>query len=112
LEWGRAKRDRRLPACPATAASTALKKDGWAFVGPTTVYAFMQSMGLVNDHVDGCVIRAKCEKARKAFKRPGDLRGIDAFDESADFSHIQFLAPDSHRLRPIREPIGNEHARD
>jgi DNA-3-methyladenine glycosylase I len=55
----------------STALSKALKKDGWKFVGPTTVYAFMQSMGLVNDHVAECVTRAKAAKARKAFKRPG-----------------------------------------
>jgi len=53
------------------ALSKALKKQGWKFVGPTTVYAFMQAMGLINDHVDGCVIRAKVERARKQFKRPG-----------------------------------------
>ena len=54
----------------STALSKALKKDGWKFVGPTTVYAFMQSMGLVNDHAEDCVIRPKAEKARKSFKRP------------------------------------------
>jgi len=53
------------------ALSKALKKQGWKFVGPTTVYAFMQAMGLINDHVEDCVIRAKVEKARKQFKRPG-----------------------------------------
>lgn len=57
-----------------SAASIALSKDlkklGWKFVGPTTVYAFMQAMGLINDHVEGCVIRVKVERARKAFKRP------------------------------------------
>ena len=52
----------------STALSKALKKDGWKFVGPTTVYAFMQAMGLVNDHVDACVTRAKCESARRKFK--------------------------------------------
>jgi DNA-3-methyladenine glycosylase I len=52
------------------ALSRDLKKRGWKFVGPTTVYAFMQAMGLVNDHAEGCVIRAKAEKARKAFRRP------------------------------------------
>lgn len=52
------------------ALSKALKKHGWKFVGPTTVYAFMQAMGLVNDHADGCVQRAKVEQARKRFKRP------------------------------------------
>jgi DNA-3-methyladenine glycosylase I len=52
------------------ALSKDLKKQGWAFVGPTTVYAFMQAMGLVNDHVEDCVIRAKAERARKSFARP------------------------------------------
>ena len=47
-----------------------LKKRGWKFVGPTTLYAFMQAMGLVNDHAEGCVIRVEVEKARKKFKRP------------------------------------------
>ncbi len=53
------------------ALSKALKKQGWKFVGPTTVYAFMQAMGLINDHVVDCVIRAKVERARKTFRRPG-----------------------------------------
>lgn len=53
------------------ALSKQLKKQGWKFVGPTTVYAFMQAMGLINDHVENCVIRAKVEQARKRFKRPG-----------------------------------------
>jgi DNA-3-methyladenine glycosylase I len=53
------------------ALSKDLKKRGWKFVGPTTVYAFMQAMGLINDHVEGCVIRTKVERARKKFKRPG-----------------------------------------
>jgi DNA-3-methyladenine glycosylase I len=52
------------------ALSKDLKKQGWKFVGPTTVYAFMQAMGLVNDHVEGCAIRAKVERAREKFKRP------------------------------------------
>ena len=50
--------------------SKELKKQGWKFVGPTTVYAFMQAMGLVNDHAAGCVIRAKAERIRRDFKRP------------------------------------------
>jgi DNA-3-methyladenine glycosylase I len=54
----------------AIALSKDLKKLGWAFVGPTTVYAFMQAMGMVNDHAEECVIRAKMERARKAFRRP------------------------------------------
>ena len=53
------------------ALSKDLKKLGWKFVGPTTVYAFMQAMGLINDHVADCVIRSKVERARKNFKRPG-----------------------------------------
>ena len=53
------------------ALSKDLKKMGWKFVGPTTVYAFMQAMGLINDHVLNCVTRAKIERARKRFKRPG-----------------------------------------
>jgi len=52
------------------ALSKALKKMGWKFVGPTTVYAFMQAMGLINDHVSECIIHKKVEKARKAFSRP------------------------------------------
>ncbi|MBV9833966.1 MAG: DNA-3-methyladenine glycosylase I [Alphaproteobacteria bacterium] len=52
------------------ALSKALKKQGWSFVGPTTVYAFMQAMGLVNDHAEDCAIHAKVERARRAFKRP------------------------------------------
>jgi DNA-3-methyladenine glycosylase I len=53
------------------ALSKDLKKLGWKFVGSTTVYAFMQAMGLINDHVADCVIRSKVESARKGFKRPG-----------------------------------------
>lgn len=54
----------------STAMSKALKKQGWSFVGPTTAYAFMQAMGMVNDHIEGCFARPKIEKARRAFKRP------------------------------------------
>ncbi|MGH8946048.1 MAG: DNA-3-methyladenine glycosylase I, partial [Acidimicrobiia bacterium] len=43
---------------------------GWTFVGPTTIYAFMQAMGLVNDHVHGCAIRARVDTSRAAFDRP------------------------------------------
>lgn len=50
--------------------SKTLKKLGWTFVGPTTLYAFMQSMGLVNDHAEHCFMRVKIDQARKAFKRP------------------------------------------
>ena len=55
----------------SVALSKDLKKRGWKFVGPTTVYAFMQAMGLVNDHVEDCAIRAKVERAREDFRRPG-----------------------------------------
>jgi DNA-3-methyladenine glycosylase I len=49
----------------STALSKDLKKRGWSFVGPTTVYAFMQAMGLVNDHLDGCHVREECARARR-----------------------------------------------
>jgi len=52
------------------ALSKALKKLGWKFVGPTTVYAFMQAMGLINDHATGCAVRAKAAHARSRFKNP------------------------------------------
>jgi DNA-3-methyladenine glycosylase I len=55
----------------AIALSKDLKKLGWKFVGPTTVYAFMQAMGLINDHVAGCVVRAQVARARNSFTRPG-----------------------------------------
>ncbi|MGD9915738.1 MAG: DNA-3-methyladenine glycosylase I, partial [Rhizobiaceae bacterium] len=51
--------------------SRELKKRGWSFVGPTTIYAFMQAMGLVNDHLEGCVCRQVCELERRQFRRPG-----------------------------------------
>ena len=52
------------------ALSKDLKKRGWTFVGPTTSYAFMQAMGLVNDHVDGCSVRGEIETLRTQFVRP------------------------------------------
>lgn len=52
------------------ALSKELKKRGWKFVGPTTVYAFMQAMGLINDHAEGCVTRTAVAKARQSFVRP------------------------------------------
>lgn len=54
----------------STALSKDLRKRGWAFVGPTTCYAFMQSMGLVNDHLGGCFARDEVERERAAFVRP------------------------------------------
>jgi DNA-3-methyladenine glycosylase I len=59
---------------PHTAESRALANDlkrrGWRFVGPTTVYAFMQAMGLVNDHLTGCSVRPAVEAARREFEPP------------------------------------------
>lgn len=52
------------------ALSKDLKKRGWSFVGPTTMYALMQSMGMVNDHIEGCHCRKPIEKNRKVFQRP------------------------------------------
>ena len=61
-------------AMPTSAASVALSKDlknrGWTFVGPTTMYAFMQAMGLVNDHLEGCASRDAALKARAVFAPP------------------------------------------
>jgi DNA-3-methyladenine glycosylase I len=63
-----------LAELAVTAESTALAKDlkarGWRFVGPTTVYAFMQAMGLVNDHLHGCDAHECAEQARMRFRRP------------------------------------------
>jgi DNA-3-methyladenine glycosylase I len=53
------------------AMSKDLKKRGWSFVGPTTVYSFMEAMGLVNDHVSGCFRRAGVEEERASLVRPG-----------------------------------------
>ena len=68
---------RQLPPrdIPATTdVSTTLSKDlkarGWKFVGPTTAYAFMQAMGLVNDHLEGCDTRGRVEAARAVFEKP------------------------------------------
>ena len=55
----------------ATAMSKDLKRRGWSFVGPTTVYSFMESVGLVNDHVSACGFRAQVEGDRRLFSRPG-----------------------------------------
>lgn len=60
----------RTTSPASVALSKDLRKRGWKFVGPTTVFAFMQAMGLINDHAEGCVMRAEAEKARAGFKRP------------------------------------------
>ena len=54
----------------STSLSKDLKKRGWSFVGPTTAYAFMQAMGLVNDHLQGCCIRQAVQDERALFERP------------------------------------------
>jgi len=63
-----------LRANPTTPVSTRLSKDlkkrGWTFVGPTTVYAFMQAMGMVNDHLDDCFCQPQIDRLRSEFKRP------------------------------------------
>lgn len=70
--------DPATAAQPATATtspesialSKELKKRGWKFVGPTTMYSFLQAMGLVNDHAPGCITRERVDAARAAFQRP------------------------------------------
>jgi DNA-3-methyladenine glycosylase I len=54
----------------STALSKDLKRRGWTFVGPTTAYAFMQAMGLVNDHLEGCARRAEVEQLHTRFTPP------------------------------------------
>ncbi len=61
----------KLPKTPESIAlSKDLKKRGWSFVGPTTMYAFMQAMGLVNDHIEGCAFRTKAAAARAKLRLP------------------------------------------
>lgn len=60
----------RGPCPEAIALSKDLKKRGWSFVGPTTIYAFMQASGMVNDHLTGCACRARVEDARGRMTRP------------------------------------------
>ncbi len=68
LDWATLK---AMPTTPVSMRiSKELKKRGWTFVGPTTVYAFMQAMGMVNDHIEGCFCRNEVEKQRATFKRP------------------------------------------
>lgn len=60
-----------LQATPASRRlAKALKAEGFRWVGPTTAYAFMQAVGMVNDHLEGCVVREEVEAARAAFRRP------------------------------------------
>lgn len=63
---------RKMSTTPESIAlSKELRRRGWTFVGPTTLYAFMQAVGIVNDHLDGCAFRPAAERARRAFERPG-----------------------------------------
>ncbi len=62
----------RMPTTPASVAlSKDLKKRGWTFVGPTTVYAFMQAVGLVNDHLEGCFRRPEVERSHTRAPQSG-----------------------------------------
>ena len=78
LVWGYEPPQRPPPSAGEVPAATdeskalskELKRRGWRFTGPTTVYAFMQAMGLVNDHLAGCHARAAVDAARADFKRP------------------------------------------
>ena len=63
-------RAQRSTSPESTALAAELKRRGWRFVGPTTAYAFMQAMGLVNDHLDGCAIQSRAQAARTEFIRP------------------------------------------
>jgi DNA-3-methyladenine glycosylase I len=64
---------------PASKAmSKALLGQGFRFVGPTTVYAFMQAVGMVNDHLVGCFRHAPCAKLQRSFKMPGEITGAPA----------------------------------
>jgi DNA-3-methyladenine glycosylase I len=60
----------------AVAMSKDLRRRGWSFVGPTTVYSFMEAMGLVNDHLDRCDFRRTVERERRKFRRPETARGV------------------------------------
>lgn len=60
----------REPAPEAKAMAKDLKRRGWSFVGPTTLYSFMEAMGLVDDHMEHCDTRAEVEAERNAFERP------------------------------------------
>jgi len=69
---GKGEYNQPIPSITKTSQelSKDLKKRGWKFFGPTTAYAFMQAMGLVNDHMQGCDCRMQVERERQKFKRP------------------------------------------
>ncbi len=68
IDWAVLRRTSTTPG--SVALSKDLRKRGWTFVGPTTMYAFMQAVGIVNDHLDGCAFRSRAERARRGFARP------------------------------------------
>ncbi|HEX2058817.1 MAG TPA: DNA-3-methyladenine glycosylase I [Actinomycetota bacterium] len=68
LDWDALSQQTTSPE--ATAMSKDLKRRGWSFVGPTTVYSFMEAMGLVNDHLSACDLRVEVERERGLFRRP------------------------------------------
>ncbi|MEK0083095.1 DNA-3-methyladenine glycosylase I [Benzoatithermus flavus] len=68
LDWATLKTRTRTPE--STMLSRELRRRGWSFVGPTTVYAFMQAVGIVNDHIEGCCRREPVEALRRAFVPP------------------------------------------
>jgi DNA-3-methyladenine glycosylase I len=68
LEW--ATLVERTTSDEAVAMSKDLRRRGWAFVGPTTVYSFMEAVGLVNDHLTACAFREEADRERRRFRRP------------------------------------------
>jgi DNA-3-methyladenine glycosylase I len=66
----RSQRRAATTSAESLALSKELRRLGWAFVGPTTIHAFRQATGLLNDHIEGCAIRSKVERARKGFRPP------------------------------------------
>ncbi len=68
FDWATLRELARTPE--STALSAELRRRGWSFVGPTTVYAFMQAVGIVNDHVEGCCKREEAQALRRSFVVP------------------------------------------
>jgi DNA-3-methyladenine glycosylase I len=81
LDWARCGQCRRRPSRPPI--SKDLKKRGWSFVGPTTVYAFMQAMGLVNDHIEGCYCRPGGGSRARRLREAGVTAAQALFDNTA-----------------------------
>jgi DNA-3-methyladenine glycosylase I len=69
FDWATLRPITRTPA--SLALSKDLRRRGWSFVGPTTMHAFMQATGMVNDHLDGCWCREACSRARRSLVVPG-----------------------------------------